>query len=125
MEVEAVEGVAGADVVVNVNLDDRSDIQVHGQHTVSTGSRSNRDGVCPRTIPKIIVPAYRQVVFADGAVNGIADIAVDIEDECDGGVAAEDVGGILDVCASRIVVDAVEGVRQVVLVDSDFKERVR
>ena len=67
-----------------------------------------------------IVPEYRQVVFADGAVDGIADIAVDIEDECYGGVAAEDVGGILDVCACRIVVDAVECVRQVVLVDSDM-----
>ena len=65
----------------------------------------------------MIVPVYRQVVFTNGAVNTDGNIAVDGQDKCDGGVASEDVGGILDVCACRIVVDAVECVRQVVLVD--------
>ena len=117
MEVEAVEGVAGADIAINVNMDDRSNIQAHGQHTVGTGGRSNCNGVLSRTMPMKIVPEYRQVVFADGGVNGVADIAVDIEDERDGGVTAEDIGGVLDIGACCIVVDAVKCVRQVILVD--------
>ena len=127
MEVEAVVGVAGADVTINVNSDDRVHIQVHGQYAVGTrgGSALKCDGAVSSRIEFHPVPSYRQIILANGGVSGIADITVDGQNECNGGVASEDVGGILGVSARCIIVDAVEYVRQVVLVDSDFKDGVR
>ena len=126
-EVEAVEGVAGADVTVNVNSDDRVHIQVHGQYAVGTGGGSalKCDGAVTSRIEFHSVPSYRQVILANGGVGGIADIAVDGQNERYGGVASENVGSVLGVSARCIIVDVIEYIRQVILVDSDFKDGVR
>ena len=125
MEVEAVKGIASAYAVEDINIDDRVDMNTHGQRAVSARSGRDSDGVVNDTFSGCVeydtVPDYGQIVFADKSIDGGYSVLIDGENERDGGVASEDVGCVLDIGACHIVVDAVECIRQVVLVNGDFQ----
>ena len=75
-------------------MDDRVDVQVHGEHAVGAGDGFQSDGSRAVTggMEGDSVPGEREFRFADGGVSGGRGVAIDDEGEVDGGVATRGIG---------------------------------